>query len=87
MHLKALVEVVDTKWSLSLAVYGAVAGNDLPLSDRPITPASFSTTGSSWATLVGAGVPLSRPAPPGSVFGSGICPTRNVPSRPLGTAI
>ena len=30
---------------------GAVAGNDLPLSDRPITPASLSTIGTSCVTV------------------------------------
>ena len=29
---------------------GAVAGNDLPLSEKPMTPASFSTIGISWVT-------------------------------------
>src|SRR6476646_2323330 len=51
---------------------GAVAGNDLPLSERPITPASFNTIGTVWVT---------GPVPAGSA-GS---PTWKMPSIPFGT--
>src|ERR1700686_3372387 len=51
---------------------GAVAGNDFPLIESPITPASLSTIGTVWVT--------------GPVLGgSAGSPTWNTPSIPLGT--
>src|SRR6516225_236529 len=51
---------------------GNVEGNDLPLIERPITPASFNTIGTSLAI--------------GPVLGgSATLPTWNTPSMPLGT--
>ena len=84
VDLQPLVVVMDDDPIAHLPRVGLVAGNDLPLRLRPITPASLRTMGISCATWRSVGI-----STPEMVWPTGIAtsPTMKVPNNPLGTCI